>query len=322
MRKLGRMLLSAFSLAAASSMAAAQQVPLPPVIKVIVPFAPGASTDVIAREVAAQLGPRLGTTVIVENRAGASGMIGASAVAKGPKDGSQLLFTSVSMISAAATMKTVPLDVVNDLVPISVMGEGPLVIAVSSKTNIRTPADLLAAARAQPDKITHGTGGVGTFPHLAAELLNDAAKIQLKHIPYKGMSLSTTDLASGVIDAMLAVNTTFASMIESGRARPIAVTSLNPSPAFPGIPTMASVVPGYEATLWTAMYAPAGTPTALLQRLNREINEIGQSKTLRDRMASDGAEPLALTLEQAHAKVRNAFGAFRKVAAAKNIVVE
>lgn len=322
MRRLTGFMFSVLALGMLAPMAAAQQPALPSVIKVIVPFAPGASTDVIAREVAAQLGTRLGTTVIVENRAGGSGMIGASAVAKAPKDGSMLLFTSVSMISAAATMKTVPLDVVNDLVPISVMGEGPMVVAVSSKTDIRTPADFLAAARARPDHLTHGTGGVGTFPHLAAELLSDAARIQLKHIPYKGMSLSTTDLASGTIDAMFAVNTTFASMIDSGRARAIAVTSLQPSPAFPGVPPMASVVPGYEATLWTALYAPAGTPPALLQRLNREVNEIGKSKALRDRMASDGAEPLALSLEQAHAKVKNAFDLFKKVAAAKNIVVE
>jgi len=305
-----------------ASPVAAQTAAIPSMIRIIVPFAPGASTDVIAREIAAQLGPRLGVSVIVENRAGASGFIGASAVAKGPKDGSMLLFTSNSMISAAATMKTVPIDVVTDLVPISVMGEGPMVIAAASSTNIRTPADLLAAARAKPDVLSHGTAGVGTFPHLAAEILNDAAKIQIKHIPYKGMSLATTDLAGGTIDLMLAVNTTFAAAIDSGRARQVAVTSLQPSPAFPGVPPMASVVPGYEATLWTAVYAPVGLPPALLQRLNKEVNEIGRSPELQARMKADGAIPMALTMDQARVKVREAYATYKRVATAKGIVID
>lgn len=326
MRNIRRALLStvpALGLALAlASPAVAQNVTFPQVVRIIVPFAPGASTDVIAREIAAQLGPRLGVTVIVENRAGASGFIGASAVAKGAKDGSMLLFTSNSMISAAATMRTVPIDIANDLVPISVMGEGPMVIAAASTTSIRTPADLVAAARARPDMLTHGTAGIGTFPHLAMELLNDAGKIQIKHIPYKGMSLATTDLAGGTIDLMVAVNTTFAAAIDSGRARQIAVTSLQPSPAFPGVPPMATVVPGYEATLWTAVYAPVGLPPAMLQRLNREINEIGRSPELQARMKADGAQPMALTMDQARAKVLEAFSAYKRVAVAKGIVLD
>ena len=140
------------------------------------------------------------------------------------------------MLSAAATMKNVPIDVLTDLVPVSILGEGPLVIAVPSRRDIKTPADLVAAARAKPDTITHGTAGIGTIAHMAAELLNDAAKIQLQHIPYKGASLAVNDLAGGTIDMMIAVNTTFAAQVTAGRARQIAVTSLQPSPAFPGCP--------------------------------------------------------------------------------------
>jgi tripartite-type tricarboxylate transporter receptor subunit TctC len=144
-------LLSTLATLALAPTAVAQQPAPPALVRLVVPFSPGASTDVIARAVAAQLGPRLGTTVIVENRPGASGFIGASAVAKGPRDGSMLLFTSVSMLTAAATTKNVPIDVLTDLVPISILGEGPLVIVVSTKTDIKTPADLVAAARAKPD---------------------------------------------------------------------------------------------------------------------------------------------------------------------------
>jgi tripartite-type tricarboxylate transporter receptor subunit TctC len=136
------------------------------------------------------------------------------------------------------------------------------------------------------------------------------------------MSLATTDLAGGTIDLMLAVNTTFASTIESGRARQVAVTSLQPSPAFPGVPPMASVVPGYEATLWTAVYAPVGVPPALLQRLNKEVNEIGRSPELQARMKADGAIPMALTMEQARVKVRDAYTTYKRVATAKGIVID
>ncbi len=305
--------------------ASAQQqgpVPIPPLIKLIVPFAAGASTDVIARAIAMQLGPRLGTNVIVENRAGASGMIGTGIVAKGPRDGSQLLFTSVSTISAAATMKSPPLDVTTDIIPLSLIGQTPLLIAASTKTDIKTPADLVAAARANPDGITHGTGGVGTIAHLAAELLNDAAKIQLKHVPYKGAALAVVDMSGGTIDAMLAANTTFASQVKAGRARLVAITSLQPNPAFPGVPPMATAAPGYSIELWTAVFAPAGMPPALVQRLNRELNEIAKSKELTELMSSDGGIPLAATPEEASQRVRESYALWKKLATTKNIVAE
>ncbi len=311
-----------FLAALVAASAGAQQPPLPPLIKIVVPFAPGASTDVIARALAAQLGPRLGTTVIVENRPGASGFIGSAAVAKGPRDGSQLLFTSVSMLSAATTMKNVPIDVLTDLVPVAIPGEGPLVFAVPVNSPIKTPADLLAAARAKPDTITHGTAGVGTLAHMAAELLNDAAKIQLRHIPYKGASLAVTDMLGGNIDMMIAVKSTFGPHVSAGKFRLVAITSLEPSPAFPGVPTLASVVPGYEVSLFTTLYAPAGTPPAIVARINQAVNEISKSKEMTDLMLSDAALPLTVTPEQAAVKVRNSYAMWKKLATSKNIVAE
>lgn len=322
MSKFLPVLLAAFAWLISAPAAQAQETQIPPLIRIVVPFAPGASTDVIARLIAAQLGPRLKTSVIVENRAGGSGMIGGSYVAKGPKDGSVLLFTSVSMVSTAATTRNAPFDVTSDLVPIAMPGSGPLVIAVSTKTDIRTPADLVAAARAKPDQITHGTGGIGTIAHLAAELLNDAAKIQLKHIPYKGASPAVSDTAGGTIDMMIAVNTTFAPQISAGRMRAIAVTSAQPSPAFPNLPTMASVAPGYSVDLWTALFAPAGTPPALIKRLNHEVNEIARSRQLVELMQGDGATPLALTPEEASHRVRESYATWKRVATAKNIVLD
>lgn len=313
---------SAVTLLTTASAAQAEKIDpsIPSMIRIIVPYAAGAGTDVLARRVANQLGPRLGTTVIVENRPGASGMIGTSTVVKGPKDGSNLVFASVSLVTAAAVTRNVPFDISKDLVPVAITGEGPLLIAVPSQSPIKTPADLVAAARAKP--LTHGSAGVGTIVHLAAELLNDSAKTQLQHIPYKGAAPAVTDTIGGTLDVMLAANTTFASQISSGRMRAIAVTSAQPSPAFPHIPTMASVVPGYSATLWNVLFAPSGTPPRLLQILNREVNEISKSKDMADLMQLDGFMPKTLTLEQSAKQVRDAYTSWKALAKERNISLE
>jgi len=302
--------------------AVAQQAPMPPLVKLIVPFAAGGSTDVLARTVATQLGARLGTSVIVENRTGGGGLIGAAAVAKGPRDASMLLLSTGSLVTAAATTKALPLDVNADLVPVALIGEGPMVVAVSTRTNLKTPADLVAAARAKPGVLTYGTAGVGTIGHLGAELLNDAAKIQTTHVPYKGTSQALIDLASGTIDLTFAIYSTLQAQIASGRVRLIGVTSRDPNPAFPGVLPVSSVVPGFDATTWAAVFAPPGTPAALVQRLNSEINEISKSREVQDQLRSDGVITTALTPEQGGARIRASYELWRKLATDKKIVVE
>ncbi|MEY4100164.1 MAG: hypothetical protein RL300_1335 [Pseudomonadota bacterium] len=314
--------ISGIALIAAAPAVFAQQVPLPPLIKIVVPFAAGASTDVTARAIASQLSTRLGTNVIVENKAGASTFIGVSAVAKGPKDGSMILMTSSSTVSAAATMRSVPVDINTELLPVSLLSEGPLIVAASAMTDIKTPADLVAAARARPDMITHGTGGVGTLAHIAAELLDDSAKIQLKHIPYKGASLVVTDFVAGRVDLMFGVYQTIAAQVKAGKARVIGVTSAQPHPAFPGVPTMASVAPGYAVDIWVGFFAPVGTPPALVQRLNRELNDIAKSKEVLQIIEPDGSSPKALTPEEFGSRVRNSYASWKKLATAKNIVAD
>jgi len=300
----------------------AQAQALPPLIRLVVPFTPGASTDTTARALAKQLAAHLDTNVVVENRPGASGMIGANAVAKAPKDGSSLLFTSVSMITTAATTRNAPFDVTTDLVPVAILGTSPLVIAVSSQSDIKTPADLVAAARAKPDQLTHGTAGVGTIAHLAAELLNDAANIQLKHIPYRGAAPAVTDTVAGILDVMLAANSTFAAQINAGRMRLIAVTTDAPNPFFPDLPTMATVAPGYSAEVWTAVYAPAGTPPDVVARINRAINAVATSPDMAALMRNDGTIPLNLTPEAAAQHVRDSYATWKRVATDKGIALD
>jgi len=314
---------SGLVLLAATNAALAQQVQLPPLIKIVVPFAAGASTDLTARAVAVQLGRRLGINVIVENRAGGSTFIGAGAVAKSPKDGSMLLYTSVSTVTAAATMRTVPMDINTELAPVALLSEGPLVVVASAKTDIKTPADLVAAARARPDTITYGSAGVGTVSHVAGELLNDAAKIELKHIPYKGTATAMSDFVAGRIDLMIGLTyQSIAAQVQAGNARVIGVATAQPQPAFPGVPTMASVASGYSVAFWAGFFAPVGTPPALIQRLNHELNEVAKSKEVLALIEPDGLTPGALTPEQFGSRVRSSYAAWKQLAVAKNILVE
>ena len=173
MRRTFLAIAAAFAVLAVSH-SLAQQTPFHATIRLIVPFAPGAGTDVMARAVAAQLGPRIGSAVIVDNRSGATGQIGTMSVAKGPKDGSSLLFTSSSLITTAATSRNLPYNLIEDFVPISIVADGPMLVGVSAKSGIKTPAELIAAAKAKPDALNSSSGGVGSVGHLSADLLNEA----------------------------------------------------------------------------------------------------------------------------------------------------
>lgn len=310
------------ALALLVSPAIAQQTQLPALIKIVVPFAAGATADATGRAVASELAKRVGSNVIVDNQPGASSFIGAAAVAKGPKDGSVLLLTSTSTFAAAATKRTVPIDVNTDLLPVALLSAGPLTVAASAQSNIKTPAELVAAARAKPGGITHGSGGIGTNSHIANELLNDAAHIQLMHIPYKSASLAVNDFVGGRIDLMIGTYATIAPQVKVGRARLVAVTTPQPHPSFPGVPTMASAAPGFSIDNWVGIFAPPGTPPAVIKRLNHELNEVAKSNEMRRVMELDGFVPVALSPEEFGSRVRDTYDAFKKLAAAKNIVVD
>lgn len=300
-------------------LAGAQETSLPPTVKIIVPFLAGGSNDLVARILADQLGPRLNRTVIVENKAGASGFIGAAAVANAKPDGGTLLTASLSLVTAAVTMKKPPIDILKDLTPVAIVGEGGMVFVVPSQSPIKTPADLVAMARTKSDAITHGTAGIGTIAHMAVELLNDSAKIKLKHIPYKGGQQAMNDVLGGTIDFMVGNNAPLEPFIASGHLRRVAVTSAAPSATFPGVPTMASVVPGYHVEQWIAIFAPAGVPDDVLQRLNREIRAIAQSKKMSDVFRDDGARPVAATPAEAAARIRQEYATWKNLATTRNI---
>ena len=294
----------------------------PALVRLVVPFPPGGSNDVIARAMAPQLAKRLGTNVIVENKGGAAGVIGSDAVAKAAPDGSYLLLTSSTFLTTAATQAKLPYDPIAAFIPVAMVAEGPLLVAVPAEKPIKTAADLVAAARARPGALNYGTAGVGSLAHLATELLNGAANIQMTHVPYKGAGPALIDLAAGQIDVMISNYSSLVPQMKSGKVRAIAVTSPKPSPAFPDLPPLWAAVPGYAIDIWVTVFAPAGTPGPLVERLNKEINEISASPELRVFLDPDGALPVALAPAAISARLKQELAQLKKIAAERKISLD
>ena len=316
-----RMAICAGALVAVALDAGAQAT-LPKMIKIVVPFSPGASNDVIARAIAAPLSKRLDIPVIVENKAGAAGVIGADAVAKSPHDGSVLLMTSSTFLTAAATQPQLPYDAVDSFAPVAMIGQGPLLLAVSASTPFKSPADLLSAARVKPGSLTYGSAGVGSVGHLATELLNDAAKVQMTHVPYKGAANAVVDLAAGRIDVMVSSYSTLAPLMKTGKVRALAVTSTKAHAAFADLPPLAASVPGFSIDIWVGVFAPAGTSVPLIERLNREINDISASTELATILEPDGTVAVAMTPSALASRVKEELAQWKQIATDHKIVAE
>ena len=298
------------------------QEPAPKQIRIVVPFSAGASNDAIARAIAGPLAKRLDATVIVENRPGAAGVVGADAVAKSPRDGSVLLLTSSTFLTAAATNTRLPYDAMTGFAPVATVGQNPSLLAVSAMTPFRTVADLFAAARARPDEITYGSAGVGSIGHMVTEMMCAAARIQMRHVPYKGAALAAIDLAGGQIQVMKSSYGSLSAFLKTEKVRLIAVTSRQPHPAFPGVPPLIDTLPGFSSETWVGVFAPAGTPAGLVERLNREISEISLLPELRAILDPDGMLPLAMSPAAFATRLQQELAQWKQIAAARRIVAE
>jgi tripartite-type tricarboxylate transporter receptor subunit TctC len=275
------------------TVAAAQDYPTR-AIRMIVPFAPGGGTDVLARIIAQKLNEQWGQPVVVENRPGASGGIGTALVAKSDPDGYTLLMASTGALMAAASTlgRNGEFDVNQHFAPVTVIAAPPYLIVINPKVSAASVQDLIGLAKAKPNAQSFGSSGVGAASHLAGVLFQKEAKVEMLHVPYRGTGPAVTDLLGGRIDLMFAPPQTVQSMVEAGQLKALATTAGKRSKFYPNLPTVSeSGLPGYEAVGWFGLLAPVNTPTAIVDKLNRAIVGAMDAKEFRDQLAMLGAEP-------------------------------
>lgn len=272
-------------------LSSAQSYPTKPV-RIVVPFPPAGPTDAVARQLAQKLTDTFNQSFIIDNRPGAGGNIGAEIVAKAPTDGYTLLIGTTSHAINPSLYKNMGYDMMRDLLPITLLTKVPLVLAVHPDIPARTLAEFIALTKRPDSRITYASSGSGTSTHLAAELFKSMTGAQMTHVPYKGSAPALNDLMGGQVAAMFDLSLSMMPHVKTGRLRALAVTSETRSKMAPDLPTIAeSGAPGYEATAWNGLLAPAGTPKEIINELNRAVREIFTTPDIVQRLVAGGAEP-------------------------------
>ncbi|HSD44719.1 MAG TPA: tripartite tricarboxylate transporter substrate binding protein [Burkholderiales bacterium] len=280
----------AVGLVAAAANALAQSYPNRPV-RMVVPLSPGGFADVPARVIAPRLSEALGQTVFVENKPGAGATIGTDFVAKSKPDGYTVLFTGTPHVISPALYKNLPYDPMKDFAPVMLVASGPYVLVVNPQLPVRSVQELIAAARAQPGRIDYASSGNGSAQHLVSALFASMAGIELNHVPYKGSGPAMQDLLSGQVKVSFAGIPNVMPSLKSGKLRALAVSTPKRSPDLPDVPTVAEAgVPGYDATLWLALLAPAGTPGEVVQKLYTEATKTLREPEVQKAIAATGVE--------------------------------
>ena len=308
-----------FLLAATAS---AQDYPRKP-IKLIVPFPPAGGTDIMSRVVAQKLSDTNKWTVVIDNRPGAGGNIGVDAAVKSAPDGYTLVMGQTSNLAINATLyKNLPYDPMKDLVPVALVGEGPIAIAVRAESPLKSLADLIAAAKAKPGAVTMASPGSGTVAHLSGVRLMQAANVKFEHIPYKGASAAIPDLLGGSVDFYMSSVPSVQSQAAAGRVRVLAGTSKRRSPIFPNVPTVGESFPGFEAVTWFGILAPAGTPAPIIEKLNAEINKALQDPEVRKGIEKEGGEVIGGTPKEFADRMRADLAAWAVIVKASGATVD
>ena len=320
---LWRAVVVTFMLGAATSIALAQAWPSR-TIRLIVPFPPGGGNDVIARVVAQKLGERLGQPVVVENRAGANGIVGLQALMQAPPDGHTIAVGAAGPLAVNPSLyDKLPYDPLKDFAPITNMVNFPLLLVTHPSVPAKTTRELVALAKAQPGKLYYSSPGSGNSGHLAGELFNTAAGVKTVHVPYKGQGPALADLLAGQVQMLYSSIPSVLPHVQQKQLNAIAVGSAKRVPSLPDIPTIAeSGVPGYEAYSWVGMIAPAGTPREVIARLNREIVEILKQKDVAEKLNAQGALPVGDTPEQFGAYIKAEIEKWGAVVRSSNIKAE
>ena len=285
--------------------ALAQAYPTKPV-RLVVPFPPGGPTDILGRAIGAKLGELLGQPVIIDNRGGAGGGIGADNVAKSAPDGYSLLLgtTGTHTINPNLYSK-LSYDPVKDFAPISLVVRYLNILVVNPKVPAKNVAELIALARQKPGQVTFGSAGNGSSNHLTAEMLASMSGVKMQHIPYKGSGPALNDVIAGQIDFMFDQYSTVGPNIKAGKLRAIGIATRERHALLPDVPTIAETIPGFEVHPWYAMFAPAGTPRTIIDRLNADLVKVMTSPEIRERMATLGWDPVTNTPEQLAAQIKS-----------------
>ena len=292
-------------------------------VRMLVGFAPGGATDIIARYIAPRLTDSLGQSVVVENRPGASSQIAGELVAKSPPDGHVLLMTTQTLMTSQMIEKRTYPDLTKDFAAVALTATSPLILVVNPSLPVRSVKELIALARARPGEINYGSGGIGTTPHLSGELLATMARLKLVHVPYKGEGPAIIDVLAGHLPFMFSNVTASIGHVQAGKMRTLAVTGLQRTPAVPGVATLAeSGLPGFEVVGFFGVMAPAGTPRGVVTRLNGEIGKVLARPDIRERFASQALDPGNMTAEQFGDYIKSAAGKWGKLIREARITVK
>jgi tripartite-type tricarboxylate transporter receptor subunit TctC len=292
-------------------------------VRIVVPFAPGGTNDVAARIVAEKFSERLGQVFVIDNRAGANGVVGAEIVARAAPDGYTLLVASAGIAVNPSIMKSLPYDTLRDFTPLGLLGGGPYLMVIHPAIPAKTVKEFVAWTKARPGQVSYASVGIGSPSHLAAELLRMVAEIDMQHVPYKGGSAALPDLIAGRVSMFLGSISTLNPQVQTGRLRAIAVTTLTRSAAMPDIPTFVeSGYAGFEVNGWYGLLGPAKMPPAVVARINGELQKVLADADTQTRFAANGMEPAPGTAAAFGERIRNEIDKWAKVVRAAGIKPE
>jgi tripartite-type tricarboxylate transporter receptor subunit TctC len=292
-------------------------------VTIIVPYPPGGSNDTFARELGKRLSDAWKVPVLVDNRPGAGGSIGAAVVSKAAPDGYTLCLLSSSFTTNAAIQTNLPFDPIAGFTPVGMVSKGPMLLTVSTKAPFKTTLELFDYARRNPGKLNYGSSGQGSTNHFATELLMDAAKIQMTHVPYKGMSPAVTDVIGGHVDVLIASAPSIYQHVKAGKVRGLGVTTLGPSVVVPDLPPLSTQgVPSYSFELWWGVLAPPKTPPEIVAEVNATMNRILATAEMKEVFLREGAESAPMTPEAFAKTIRDEIEGWKRVAKQANIKPE
>ena len=320
MKHVLHVLCSVLVLVAVAAPAHAQKYPTRP-IRLIVPFAPGGGTDIVGRAIAQKMSETLAQSVVVDNRPGAGGTIGAEMAVRATPDGYTLIMVSGSYGTNAA-LYNLAYDPINDIQPIAMIGESAFVIVVHPTVAAKNIAELIALAKAKPGALNYASTGTGGITHLATELFELMAGIRMTHVPFKGTGPALTALLGNQLQVMFAAVPAAAPHVKANRLRGLAVSTEKPSGPLPGVPTVGETVKGYDVVLWYGVFGPKGLPRDVVSVWNKGIAQALQGKEMQDRMASEGLEPAGGTPEQFRAVIKRDVEKWKRVVKQAKITVQ